>query len=58
MCPGSILGRTVALSAEQIGLADVEMAGLTRPITSECQTPKHSAPGDWALILVGVAMED
>ena len=56
MCLG-IPGQVVTISAQQIGLADVEVAGMTRPINIAMLDAESLHPGDWVLIHAGVAME-
>ena len=56
MCLG-IVGRVVALSTEHPDLADVDVAGLVRPINVGILDPGSLRPGDWILIHAGFAME-
>ena len=56
MCLG-IVGRIVALNPEQADLADVDVAGLVRPINVGILEGESLAPGDYVLIHAGFAME-
>jgi len=56
MCLG-IVGRIVALNPERGDLADVDVAGLVRPINVGILEGEPLAPGDYVLIHAGFAME-
>lgn len=56
MCLG-IVGRIVALNPERADLADVDVAGLVRPINVGILEGEPLAPGDYVLIHAGFAME-
>jgi hydrogenase expression/formation protein HypC len=56
MCLG-IVGRIVALNAENADLADVDVAGLVRPINIAILSDETLGPGDYILIHAGFAME-
>jgi hydrogenase expression/formation protein HypC len=56
VCLG-IVGRIVALNPERADLADVDVAGLARPINVGILEGESLAPGDYVLIHAGFAME-
>lgn len=56
MCLG-LVGQVVALREDHPDLADVEVAGLTRPINVGLLDREDLQPGDWILIQSGFAME-
>jgi hydrogenase expression/formation protein HypC len=56
VCLG-IVGRIVAMDAEQADLAEVDVAGLVRPINIGILEAESLAPGDFVLIHAGFAME-
>jgi hydrogenase expression/formation protein HypC len=56
VCLG-IVGRIVALNPERADLADVDVAGLVRPINVGILEGEALAPGDYVLIHAGFAME-
>lgn len=56
MCLG-IVGRVVALPRSHPDLADVEVAGIVRPINISILSEEKIEPGDWVLIHVGFAMQ-
>src|SRR6185295_10404097 len=56
MCLG-IVGRIVTLQEERPELADVDVAGVVRPINVMMLADDGLRPGDWILIHAGFAME-
>jgi len=56
MCLG-IVGRVVSLSEETPELAQVDVAGIARPIHVGLLIEEGLEPGDWILIHAGFAME-
>lgn len=56
MCLG-LVGQVVALREDHPDLADVEVAGMTRPINVGLLDQGTLQPGDWILIQSGFAME-
>ena len=56
MCLG-IVGRVTALSSAHPDLADVDVAGVVRPINVGLLEGTDLRPGDWILIHAGFAME-
>jgi hydrogenase expression/formation protein HypC len=56
VCLG-IVGRIVAMDAERADLAEVDVAGLVRPINIGVLEGESLAPGDFVLIHAGFAME-
>ena len=56
MCLG-IVGRVVTLSEERPELADVDVAGVVRPINVMMLAGDGLRAGDWILIHAGFAME-
>ena len=56
MCLG-IVGRVTALSTAHPDLADVDVAGVVRPINVGLLEGTELRPGDWILIHAGFAME-
>ena len=56
MCLG-IVGRVTALSTAHPDLADVDVAGVVRPINVALLEGSDLRPGDWILIHAGFAME-
>jgi hydrogenase expression/formation protein HypC len=56
VCLG-IVGRIVAMNDERRDLAEVDVAGLVRPINIGILDGESLAPGDFVLIHAGFAME-
>jgi len=56
MCLG-LVGQVIAFREDHPDLADVEVAGLTRPINVGLLDRENLQPGDWILIQSGFAME-
>ncbi len=56
MCLG-IVGQITSLTAEHPDLAQVDVAGLVRPINVALLDREMLSPGDWILIHAGFAME-
>src|SRR5262249_439449 len=56
VCLG-IVGRVTALSTVHPDLADVDVAGVVRPINGALQEGSELGAGDWILIHGGFAME-
>lgn len=56
MCLG-IAGRVVALPEDDPEIANVDVAGLVRPIHVGLLVGERLRPGDWILIHAGFAME-
>jgi hydrogenase expression/formation protein HypC len=56
MCLG-IVGRVRALPDAHPDLADVDVAGVVRPINVALLAEEPLRPGDWILIHAGFAME-
>jgi hydrogenase expression/formation protein HypC len=56
VCLG-IVGRIVSVDAERADLAEVDVAGLVRPINIGILEGESLAPGDFVLIHAGFAME-
>ena len=56
MCLG-IVGRVASLGGDHPDLAEVDVAGIVRPINVALLDRETLAPGDWILIHAGFAME-